>query len=57
LFRISYFVLLILYQFISAEPYASDMALRGVGSTSRRPRGPGFSGLNKISVIGRIDFL
>ncbi len=30
-----------------AVPGISDLALRGVDSTSRRPRGPGFSGLNK----------
>jgi len=28
----------------------SDLALRGVGSTSRRLKGPGFSGQNKIKL-------
>jgi len=25
-----------------AEPISSDLALRAIGSTSRRPKGPGF---------------
>jgi hypothetical protein len=32
------------------EPESSDLALRGVGSMSRRPKGPGFSGQNKASI-------
>jgi hypothetical protein len=44
LFRISDFVLLILYQFISAEPNISDP--RNAGQAW--PRGPGFSGHNNF---------